>query len=708
MRQWIFAPLTIVLCGWMHVEAADQTGPISADRAVKPLSPALPPDLLAALQGGKTAEAIAGLDRLAANPAIPADDRDYLALLKGITLRRAGKFAEARATLKAATAGRPEGRWASKIRGEMIAVELAARAFPAAESLARLAAESALDDSRKDRLAEIYRGFAESLLKPELITTAPDPAGAHALLAAGRGLAKGKDLRAKLLRRMALASFRGAQYPASIAENTLYLAENPRAADRSDARFDLADAQFAAGQIVEARRTFADLARDLAANDRAKSSLRARTLRRVAQTHGLPNPPDDSQLALGVAALKAAIESDPDGDVEIDSAYTIALSYLARGKTEEARKTLAAFLQKYADLPAAKVEAYRKVWLELVPAASFKLAQVLFSQGKFDAAIAAFGVYLAKYGNGPQSADAQRAILEVQLRIAQDHALHERYAEARAVWESFVAKNPLDPAVPGLLFLVGQSFATQKKYDDAISAWESLATKFPNTPSAASAQFAIADIFEKQKGDLPAAIEKFKTVAAEPFKAEALARIAVMERNELEVVTERAFRSTETPKLKVRTRNLEALTFSAYKLDPEAYFLKKYALTDVESLDVGLVAPDGEWKVPVAGYAKFKPIDASYELKLKLPGVYVVKVTDEKNLKATTLVIGSDVEAIIRTSRDQVLVFAQDMTTGKGRPNARVLLANDGGILLDAKTGPDGVLLQKWSNRSTFPRGSTA
>ena len=50
------------------------------------------------------------------------------------------------------------------------------------------------------------------------------------------------------------------------------------------------------------------------------------------------------------------------------------------------------------------------------------------------------------------------------------------------------------------------------------------------------------------------------------------------------------------------------------------------------------------------GYARYKPVESEYELKkLELPGVYVVKVTDEKTLQATTLVIGSDLDAIVKT-----------------------------------------------------------
>ena len=75
----------------------------------------------------------------------------------------------------------------------------------------------------------------------------------------------------------------------------------------------------------------------------------------------------------------------------------------------------------------------------------------------------------------------------------------------------------------------------------------------------------------------------------------------------------------------------------------------------------------------------------------------MVKVTDQKHLEATTLALTSDIEAIVRTSREQMLIFAQDMKTGKGRPRARVLVSDAGAVVLEAETGPDGVLLHDWS-----------
>ena len=341
--------------------------------------------------------------------------------------------------------------------------------------------------------------------------------------------------------------------------------------------------------------------------------------------------------------------------------------------------------------------------------APFQVGQILQGQEKFDEAIAAWKGYLAKFPNGPQSADAQRAILDTQLLIAHDHLRREQFAEARAAWLAFVAQNPLDGRVPQLLFEVGESFATEKKFDQAIAAWETLAGKFPGSEPAAHAQFRSPRSTRTRRATRPRRSSGSSKIAVEPWHGQAAQRIAVMEAKALAVVTARTFRSGETPNLKITTRNLEKLTFTAYKLDPEAYFRKKHALSGVESLDIGLVAPDAEWTAAVPGYAKYKPIETTYDLKkLEMPGVYVVKVTDEKTLQATTLVVGSDLDAIVKTSREQVLVFAQDMKTGKGRPGARVLVADGEGIILDAKTGADGVLLRDWDKPLEPGQGANA
>ena len=74
--------------------------------------------------------------------------------------------------------------------------------------------------------------------------------------------------------------------------------------------------------------------------------------------------------------------------------------------------------------------------------ATFQFAQILQGQQKFAEAIAAWKGYLAKFPNGPQSADAQRAILDTQLLIAADHLSRGRYAEARTRLERVRRPEP--------------------------------------------------------------------------------------------------------------------------------------------------------------------------------------------------------------------------------------------------------------------------
>jgi alpha-2-macroglobulin len=690
-----------VLAGLLALDVlADETDarpprPIAAREAVAPVAPALPAEVVAAMQEGRYDEASAALEKLAAKGKT-ADETAYFSLIRGIGERLAGRPDAARRVLSDALKAAPKGLWAAKIRFELAAVELAAGRHADAEALARAEAETLLAGDRKDRLAEVYYAFARRLLKPDDPISKPDPNAAYEMLSQARGLAKGEALRARLLFTMGRASQEAGNPARAIQDYQSYLKDYPKGADRPSARFHLGEAQRDAGQALAARLTWADLARDLDRKDisREDSETRARSLYEIAHTYGVPKPPDDTSLNLGVAALRRFLAAYPSHPWAVRASYEIGESYLSRGKSQEALSAFERFLKEEGFR--AESDEAKKDLARLAMTATFQVGQVLQGQQKFDEAIAAWKGYLAKFPNGPQSADAQRAILDTQLLIGDDHAGRRQFAEARAAWQAFVAQNPLDARVPQVLFRVGESFVEEKQPDRAIAAWEPLISKFPASEPAAHAQFLIASIFETDKGEPAAAIERFKQVAVEPWKSQALQRVAVMEAKALTVVTPRAFRKGETAHLKVTTRNLEKLTFTAYRLNAESYFRKKHALRGVEALDIGLVRPDAEWTVAVPGYAKYRPVETSYDLKVEVPGVFVVKVTDETTLQATTLVLGSDLDAIVKASRDQVLVFAQDMKTGRGRAGARVLIADGDEVILESKTGDDGVLLKAW------------
>ena len=698
---------TVSALGWLS--RADDADPKNArraseaaKRAVEPAAPELPGAVVGALQEGRFADAAASLETLVNGEKNPPA-RAYLALILGGARRLEGKPDAAREALQNALDADPKGPWAAKIRMELADVDLAAGRHERAEALGRGVAETLLGDDRKDRLARVYQDFAERQLKPNDPVTPADPKSAYDLFSQGRQVAKGEALRARLLFRMARAAQAAKDFPRAIQDFQNYLKEHPKGAEASDARFHLGEAQRDSGQALPARLTFSDLARDLADPGRRPATadpahaddLRARSLYEIARTYGVPAPPDDTRLNLGVAALGRLLAAYPGHPLAVKAAYEIGASDLARGKSDEALGAFTRFL-KEEGFRAETDEAKREL-AALAMTATFEVGRVLQGQKKFDEAIAAWKGYLARFPNGPQSADAQRAVLDTQLLTADDHLAAERFDEARASWQAFLAQNPLDPRVPDVLYKVGESFRTEKKFDRAVEAWETLIGKFPASEPAAHARFEVAEIEETEKGDVEAAVERYREVKVEPWASRARERVHVMESKALDVATPKTFRTGETPHLKVTTRNLETLTFSAYKLNPEAYFRKKHRLEDVESLDIGLVAPDAEWTQPVPGYARYKPVATDYDLpKLEVPGVYVVKVSDEKTLQATTLVLGSDLDAIVKTSPDQILVFAQDMKTGQGRAGARVLVADGDDVVLDAVTGKDGVLLRSW------------
>ena len=112
------------------------------------------------------------------------------------------------------------------------------------------------------------------------------------------------------------------------------------------------------------------------------------------------------------------------------AAFLIGESYRARGKSTEALDAYTAFLKE--DGFKVETDQARRDWAELAMTASFHVGEILQGQQKFAEAIAAWKGYLAKFPNGPQSADAQRAILDTQLLIAADHDSRGRYPEARA------------------------------------------------------------------------------------------------------------------------------------------------------------------------------------------------------------------------------------------------------------------------------------
>lgn len=63
-----------------------------------------------------------------------------------------------------------------------------------------------------------------------------------------------------------------------------------------------------------------------------------------------------------------------------------------------------------------------------------------------------------------------------------------------------------------------------------------------------------------------------------------------------------------------------------------------------------------------------------------------------QTLEATTLVLQSDLDIVVKSSRDEVFVFAENLRTGQPWPKARILLSDGAQVFGEGETNDDGVL----------------
>ncbi len=667
LAAWIW-PLAAVRANLADADAAaGPAAPVAAlganpaRRAVAPVTPTLPAEVVAQLQGGQFAEAIAALDPLIADPQASPSDRAFFRLVRGGAARLADRPDDARATWTAAIEADPTGVWVNKLRGELAALELATGHPDRAEVLARTEAQSLLAPDRKDRLAEVYRDFARRLLEPEFPGASDDPVAAYALLAKGRDLAKGPALRASLLFAMGRAgqdvsagrdsepANPARQDPSRTAVRRVppdpirdyndYLKEYPQGADRDQVRFHLGEVLLAIGQAVEARLTWTDLARDLARRpdvepDKHRQALRGQALYGIARTYGMPSPGDQRHLNLGVAALQRFLREAPADPKAPLAAFEIGQAYLNQGQADPA----IAALQVVPPRGRIPGRDRRGAADPRRPGDAGDL-----SDRPGDARPGALprgdrglrGVpepVSQRVGVGRRPAgDPRRA---VRRRSGCDD--REKFDDARAAWLKFAEVNPLDGRVPAALFLAGQTFASEKKWDEAIAAWDTLAARFAATPRGRARPVRGRGARRDREGR-PRRRDRAVPQGRrpDPWAAQANQRIADHGGQRLD---------RRHPADVSVGRNRPAQDHDAEPRQPD--------LLGLQAQPRGVLSQEalarrrrrarhrpGRPRLRVdgarPGYAKFKPVEANFDLKVAVPGVYVVKVSDEKTLQAS-------------------------------------------------------------------------
>jgi uncharacterized protein YfaS (alpha-2-macroglobulin family)/TolA-binding protein len=678
--------LSIMLVGFVvlsSVVVADE--PAKEGEALAAEKATVPAAVRLAMQDRRYDDAVMAID---AAPAGSDAQAELLMYLKGRALFLAKKYDEAINAYDAVANKFPDGQWGRRARFAKGVAYARGGEFRKAELVYRAEAEALLSLDRKQEIADIYLEFADAYFEPPE-DKKPNYGKALQFYAKALEVGPKPESREKTELLIAQCQQKLGQHDQAASLYQKFLKDHKNSDLVIEARYRLGESQLAGGNRVEARRTWQDL---LALHKGSKSPRMAEAAYNLSSTYALPSPDDDEQLALGVASLRAFLKKYPEHESADKAHLRIARSYMHRNRYEDAVKALSDYLEAAGESSA-----------EQIPEARKMLGLAYRAQSDFDNALLSWRDFLGKHPTHKDWSQVQGWVIEVEFFKAEDAFDREKYDDARKLYNEFLVKYPLDSRNRRILYNFGQMDYAREKWEAAITQWRRLVSKYPKCNEASQAQYLIANTMETKLGKLEESIEEYKKVNWGSHESSAKQRLAQLTAKTMTIATERVFRGDETPQLKLTSRNLENVTVQLYVVDLETYFRKMHLARGVEGLDIALIDPDHTFEFEVPKYEKHRELESSIPLlippikndKGQPAGVMAVTVSS-KTMEATTLVIASDLDIIVKSSRDEVFVFAQNMVTGKPWADATILLSNGEDVFTEAKTDENGILHQSF------------
>ncbi|MCE9611841.1 MAG: tetratricopeptide repeat protein [Chthoniobacter sp.] len=443
----------------------------------------------------------------------------------------------------------------------------------------------------------------------------------------------------------------------------------------------------------------------------------------IGNTGGLPTADvtlytmRDTDIDAAAKSCREFIAASPEGSRAVRAAWMIAEAFQNAGRADDAIAAYRDFMAgKGFRLPAGEGAQKFDEEIRATPAthlanlqmrALFRIGSILGQQKKRADAIAAWQTYVKDYPNGPQWAESQNAIIDAEFHMGMDALAERDEPLALKRFEAFLGAHPLDERAPRILYVFGavheakarameeakgDKAAIDAAYRKAIDEWSRLVSKYPQSAEAHSALAKSAGFHEEKFGEYEKALHIYRKLATECGVTAANTSIARLTQKSLDLSADRTFRSNEKAVVKLKLRNISACTFRLHKIDLQAYFRKMHGIVGVEGLDVSLIQPDKTWTFKPEAFAKYKPFEQDVEIPFpgNEPGAYVVTAGDD-DWESTVLVLRSDLEVIVKSSRREVLAFVQDMITGKPAADVDVLVSDGKAVAATGKTGADGV-----------------
>lgn len=703
------------LGGWLTAGFAQDKAPTTTSL------PAPPEDVRKAITAGETDKA---LELLTALQTSQPEAADLWSFYRGVALQNAERWYEAEATFESFPKAHPSSPWLLLATYRRAEIAQRTRNFQLAEQIYRDAAAHLLSKDRQAELAGIYNGLADLMTQPQDPTDPQSPSPRHAqaveLYSKAYALHATPEVRAHAAFAMGRSHGMLDNHAAAAKHYRDYL---ELVADQSitkhwEARLALAESVGRGSSLRQQRRVLQDLLRD--GKQKFEEGKVSEELQRTIghsmakAQHGLGNSWLAShRLPLALSSWEKTLEQYPSYPMALTIATSIARNTTGDEQMEAWDRVLAMVPseQQLAAVPAEDREALRANHERLLRSALFQKGKALRDRGRFADAIRVYGEYTRRYPDGVNWSGAQQSILDAELSIAGQDRKAGRFAEARSGYQQYLTRHPLDKAVSGIQLDIGSTYIEEAEWADgaadpeslyrkAIAQWELCAASQGTNDAASTALFRIGQTLEDKLLDAGGAVKAYRKVTFGSHTGAARNRLEEMVKTSLTIQTERTARTNEPARIKVQTRNIDALEVHVHALDLDSYFRKHHTHAKVENLDLDLIAPEKRYEHSVAEYSQYSPMEFQLDVPVSGPGVWVVSVIGGEK-RATTLVLSSDLDMVVKASNHDVFVYVQDMLKGTPASDVEVLLSvqeNGSTRIVSVATNVDGVA--RWKPES--------
>ncbi|MGE4603128.1 MAG: MG2 domain-containing protein, partial [Planctomycetota bacterium] len=653
------------------------------------------------------------------------DRRDDWLLFRSVILQRGERFDQAIEALKALETSFPDSPWFYKARLTRSKILMKLERYGEAQKILEEETSRLRSGERIEDLALILLEVADRISK-EPDPTVPNPKQPQYARARGLYIQAAELVPPVSLLERSLYGLVRCSVQMKIAARQLiqdadrYLALfDPRVTDgeAGEHLFDVLLARARAKNGVVSRRELQDLVRIIEASlsgedpwgDQFQGDL-AVSLRGIRGDALLAIVGTYSSVDLKVVAQRRFIEEAPDHPQRIRSGFRIGEMLRDDGQSEAALSHWGDFIEQQIPGDAALLE-------QLKRSAQFKIGQLLAQMEQFEESRAAFVEYGRRAPDGPDWAASQQAIINIDARIGERLLDDSRWEDGRNAIQEFVNRYPLDRRTLPLLLRSALSHSleaaelqgdrnieelseteratTDFLFETSISDLKRLIGKYPSTNEGVLARLRIAMILETSLMRLEESVIAYRECFGTSAERSARERLRELTQKSLQIDTDRLLRSDEAASFSLDTRNIEKVEVKIYPLDIEAYFRKYHSRDEVEQLDLDLIDPWKTIELEIEDYAQYRPCHQKVELPVEGSGTWAVMVSSEK-FQATTLVVRTDLDIIVKAGRREVLVYAQDMLEKTPAAGVDVLIAIPGAdehrVLQEVKTGSDGIV----------------